>query len=135
MSTIASGQYKTELSDKLIACLNNEKFQSEFKICKEKDTVYENTRIYNNSNFDLNNLIADISCGKRIEIVQSNIDISKDAQRVRGMCRLGKIVLYHFEKIKSQTYTLYFIDTCTNYAIGFEVDEENKVTIIMSGSF
>ncbi len=86
------------------------------------------------ANYVFSTISIKTNCSELKIINNSKIDIENDAQRVRGECRRGKIVLYSFET-KNKISIFRFINTCTNGSLELEVNENYELKVSGRGSF
>jgi hypothetical protein len=119
---------KKSLNEKLIACMNEPKFQSWFRICeKEIDTIY----IYDNTQRFINFEPIKISCNKILVAKKSSIKIDVN---IFNPNNTDKIVLYNYE-VKKGIHSLHFLNILSNSNMVLEINSENKIVNYSTGSF
>lgn len=119
---------KSSHNEKLIACINEPKFQSWYRLCeKEIDTIY----IYDNTQRFINFEPIKISCNKILVVEKSSIKIDVNVYNPNNT---DKIVLYNYE-IKKGIHSLHFLNLLTNQNMVLEINSKNKIVNYITGTF
>ena len=119
---------KKSLNEKLIACLNEPKFQSWYRLCeKEIDTIY----IYDNTQRFINFEPIKISCNKILVVEKSSIKIDVNVYNPKNT---DKIVLYNYE-VKKGIHCLHFLNVLSNSNMVLELNSKNEIVNYFVGTF